>query len=1022
MERSMSKEGNRAEGALASSEQELRLLVDVIPALLWRAAPDGDFDYVNKRLLEYLGAPLDEVIGWGWMDKVHPDDVAFKVKSWLQNLESGKPHDVVCRIRRADGRYRWFEVRGEPLRASDGTVLSWHGVLIDIDDRRRAEEALRESEYNLRRIIDTVPGLIWSTRPDGEPTHVSQGLLDYSGMRFEDFKHAGWKAFVHPDDISETAEAYYHAIQSGASYQRVMRLRRADGEFRWLHARCEPLRDRHGRIIHWYGLSVDIDEGKQAEDRLRRSEAYLAEAQRLSRTGSFGWTPSTGEVHWSDETFRILEYDPSIQPTIERALQRVHPDDVAMMRRVLDEASRGETDFDHTHRLLMPDGSVKFMHVLLHVSRNAAGYLEIVGAFMDVTENTRLYRDLAEREAKIRRLVDSNIIGISIWEAEGRILEANDAFLQMVGYDRKDLVSGRVRWTDLTPAEWRERDERALAERKSTGNVQPYEKEYFQKDGSRVPVLIGAANFDESGSQGVAFVLDLTERKRAERAATLSAEALRRSEAYLAEAQALSHTGSVAYNEKTILYWSDEIYRILGFDPGKGLPSREAVAQRNHPDDRERVHEEARRAVLQKRDYKLEYRFVLPAGTIKDIEVIAHPKFSASGELVEVVSTLIDVTERKRAEAALQESQAKFRDYAESASDGFWEIGPDYKFTLLTENAFGSNAADRMGTACWDGALDLETEPEKWRLLRATLESRKPFRDFVYRSIGGNGVAMYVKASGKPVFGLNGQFLGYRGAGTDVTAIMRAQEEHERLRQLESDLAHMNRLSMMGELAASLAHEITQPIAAARNNARAALNFLSKQTPELGEVREALGCVVGDADRAGLIIDRIRDHIKKAPPRKHLFDLNEAIDEVVALAQSAIARNGVSVQTRLTERLPPFEGDRVQLQQVILNLVLNAAEAMSAVDKGARGLLISTEQSGANGVLVAVRDSGPGIDPGHIERVFDAFYTTKPSGVGMGLSICRSIIGAHGGRLWAEADEPRGAVFKFTLPNREGGS
>ncbi len=798
----MSKEGNRAEGALASSEQELRLLVDAIPALLWRAAPDGDFDYVNKRLLEYLGAPLDEVIGWGWMDKVHPDDVAFKVKSWLQNLESGKPHDVVCRIRGADGRYRWFEVRGEPLRASDGAVLSWYGVLIDIDDRRRAEEALRESEYNLRRIIDTVPGLIWSTRPDGEPTHVSQGLLDYSGMRFEDFKHAGWKAFVHPDDFPETAKAYYHAIQSGTSYQGVVRLRRANGEFRWHHARCEPLRDRQGRIIHWYGLSVDIDEGKQAEDRLRRSEAYLAEAQRLSRTGSFGWTPSTGEVHWSDETFRILEYDLGIKPTIERALQRVHPDDVAMMRRVLDEASRAKMDFDHKHRLLMPDGSVKFMHVLLHVSRNAAGNLEIVGAFMDVTENTRLYRDLAEREAKIRRLVDSNIIGISIWEAEGRILEANDAFLQMVGYDREDLVSGRVRWTDLTPAEWRERDERALAERKSTGNVQPYEKEYFQKDGSRVPVLIGAANFDESGSQGVAFVLDLTKRKRAERAATLSAEALRRSEAYLAEAQGLSHTGSVAYNEKTILYWSDEIYRILGFDPGKGLPSPEAVAQRIHPDDRERVHEEARRAVLLKRDYTLEYRFVLPAGTIKDIEVIAHPKFSASGELVEVVSTLIDVTERKRAEAALRESEAKFRDFAESASDWFWECGPDLKFTMLTENAFGSDAAHRIGTACWDGALDLETDPEKWRLLWASLESRKPFRDFVYRSIGGNGSPIYVKASGKPVFDGKGRIPWLpRPPAADVTAAMRAQEEHERLRQLESDLAHMkSRLSMMGEL------------------------------------------------------------------------------------------------------------------------------------------------------------------------------------------------------------------------------
>ena len=177
---------------------------------------------------------------------------------------------------------------------------------------------------------------------------------------------------------------------------------------------------------------------------------------------------------------------------------------------------------------------------------------------------------------------------------------------------------------------------------------------------------------------------------------------------------------------------------------------------------------------------------------------------------------MVDLTERKRAEEALRESEAKFRDYAETTSDWFWEIGPDYKFTLLTENAFGSDAADRIGTVCWEHALDLETEPEKWRLVRATLDSRQPFRDFVYCSAGRNGSPMYVKASGKPVFDANGEFRGYRGTGTDVTALMRAQEEHERLRQLESDLAHMNRLSMMGELAASLAHEVTQPIATAR--------------------------------------------------------------------------------------------------------------------------------------------------------------------------------------------------------------
>jgi C4-dicarboxylate-specific signal transduction histidine kinase len=280
----------------------------------------------------------------------------------------------------------------------------------------------------------------------------------------------------------------------------------------------------------------------------------------------------------------------------------------------------------------------------------------------------------------------------------------------------------------------------------------------------------------------------------------------------------------------------------------------------------------------------------------------------------------------------------------------------------------------------------------------------------------------FLRKNGSRVPTLTGGALfeegGNQGVGfvLDLTERKRADEA---LRELESDLAHMNRLTVIGELTASLAHKITQPIASARNNARAALNFLDQQSPDLGEVREALGCVVDDADRAGNIIDRIRDQIKKAPPRKHRFDLNEAINEVIVLARRAIAKNGVSVPTRVTEGLLPVQEDRVQLQQVILNLILNATEAMSAVDEGARELLISTEQSQTNGVLVAVRDSGPGIDPERIERVFDAFYTTKPSGVGMGLSICRSTINAHGGQLWADANEPGGVLFQFTLPSPE---
>ena len=431
----MSKEDSRAKEGLTSTEQELRLLVEAIPTLVWRAAPDGNFEYVNKRMLEYLGAPLGEVIGWGWMDKVHPDDVAFKARTWLQNLESGNPHDAVCRLRGADGRYRWFEVRGEPLRASDGGVLSWCGVLIDIDDRRKAEEALRESEYKLRQIIDREPGVIWSTGPEEQPTSAAQlqanlnvlpaytwyaaprGALtfvnkrtaDYLGvakdhpLRFGIDVGAEWDhsfALLHPDDREDARGYWSSRLSTGEGGEHSYRVRSAQGDYRWFLTRMEPLRASDGTLLLWLGATLDIEELKRAEQALRRSEAYLVEAQRLSHTGSFGWTPSTGELHWSDETFRILEYDLSIKPTIERVLQRVHPDDLAMTRRVLDETSRGEK-IDTTHRLMMPDGSVKFVHVLGHASKDADGNLEIVGAVMDVSETTRLYRNLSEREAKI---------------------------------------------------------------------------------------------------------------------------------------------------------------------------------------------------------------------------------------------------------------------------------------------------------------------------------------------------------------------------------------------------------------------------------------------------------------------------------------------------------------------------------------------------------------------------------------------------------------------------------------------
>jgi PAS domain S-box-containing protein len=452
-----------------------------------------------------------------------------------------------------------------------------------------------------------------------------------------------------------------------------------------------------------------------------------------------------------------------------------------------------------------------------------------------IAENVTLQGDLLARDKKIRRLVDANIVGIIIWEVEGRILEANDEFLRMVGYDREDLTAGRLHRTTLTPPEWRDRDARTVAELKRIGTAQPFEKEYLRKDGSRVPVLIGGAMFEEGASQGVGFVLDLTERKRA-------VEALRQSEERF----------------RTLVQFSFDVYW----------------------------------------ETDVQHRFI-------------HQEFAES---------LVDAP----------------------------EVGSE------------------IGKTRWEVPY-VEPDEEAWRKHRETLDARLPFRDFELARPAPDGSKRYVSVSGLPVFDETGRFVGYRGVGRHITERRRAEEA---LHAMQAELAHANRVTTMGELSASIAHEVNQPIAATVTNAQAALRWLRAQPPDLDEVRASLSRIVEDGKRAGNVIGGIRALVHKVPPRKDRFDLNEAVLEMVVLTRSEVLKHGISLQTELAPGLPRVEGDRTQLQQVILNLIVNAIEAMGGFDEGTRELRINTERSAAGGVLVTVRDSGPGLDPADVEHVF----------------------------------------------------
>jgi PAS domain S-box-containing protein len=796
-------------------------------------------------------------------------------------------------------------------------------------------------------------------------------------------------------------------------------------------------------------------------------------------------------------------------------------------------------------------------------------------------ENARLYRDLAKREAKIRRLVDANVVGIVFWDLDGTIHEANDAFLRTVGYDREDLLAGRLRWSDLTSAQRLGRDRQEIvAEIQRTGSLQPFEWELFRKDGSRVPVLNGAASF-EGENQGVSVVLDLTERKQVE-------QALRQSEAYLGEAQRLAHMGSWAYDhvQRRVKHYSDEAFRLFGLDPRRssGPPQLEETRQLIHPEDRVRVFEELAQIFRDKAEYEQQYRIVLPDGTVRHLHSIGHPVLNQAGELVEYFGTVMDLTERKHAEHRLVVQHRVTRILAEATTveeavrkilammvewPGWnlgvvWQIdrpagvlrcaelcrtpsleaaqfeaamrtstfprgsglpgrvwmsgAPEYIPDVIRDPEFDcavialheglrgacafpilldgdvlsimgffsrdvwqadANLLDMLATigsqigeftkraaavdelhlrvnmlqqipgGAWsakpDGTPDIvnsiwfeytgqtqeyvNSHPEAWMASVHPEDRERVSRTYWEGIRSGHGFTMearYFRVSdgtyrwhldrAVSVRDPEGNILRFVGTSTDVHDFRQVQDE---LRNAQAELAHMTRVMTMGELTASIAHEVNQPLGAIVTSAAAGARWLASKPPQIDKARRALERIAKDGKRAAEIIRRIRALMKRQAPRKEWLDINETILEVIALAQYQLRRSEILVDTQIGSSLPLVRGDRVQLQQVLLNLIINAIEAMTEIKERPRELWIMSGSDGPDTVTVEVRDSGTGLIPEHAPHLFEPFYTTKAEGLGVGLSISRSIVEAHGGRISAAANAPHGTVFRVSLPVNE---
>ena len=741
-------------------DNELRPVVDALPGLVWSALPNGSVELLNRRWREYTGLDLSELSTATWQSAIHPDDLPRWLDRWRSASTSNEPWELDLRLRRADGAYRWFLCRACPETDASGQVTRWCGINIDIDDRRRAETDLHTIETNYSGWVEGFPGLMVTMSVAGQVERFSREVLDYFGKTPEELQTWAMTDAVHPDDLPRVVAAFTEAVTTGEPYRIEHRCRRADGVYRWFQVRALAVRDREGRITGWYVVLVDIDDVKRVEERMRASQRDLTEI--INTIPALAWSAGTdGRAEFFSQHY--LTY---IGLSADRAkdwgwADAVHPDDlndlVAVWQRTLTLGTPGEA------------------------------------------------------EARLRRF------------------------------------DGRYRWF------------------------------LFRVNPLR----------DEQGTvvKWYGVNTDIEDRRRAE------AE-LRRAYDSFADAQRLSKTGSFITDLVGDDHnWSEEAYRIFEFDPDSKV-SVQRIREMIHPDDLPAFESVIARG-MSGVDVNFAFRVVTPRGAVKHVRGIAH--------VIEEVE-------------------------------------------------------------------------------------------------------------GRPMF---------VGALQDVTESMVAEEA---LNKARSELAHVARVSTVSALTASIAHEIKQPLAGIIANASTCLRMLSADPPNFDGARETVRRTIRDGNRATDVITRLRALFSRKEFTLESLDLSEATREVVALSLSDLQRHRVILHSQLADDLPPVAGDRVQLQQVILNLLRNASDAMVAVHDRPRQLVISTEREDGERVRLTVRDAGIGVDRESLDKLFDAFYTTKRGGMGIGLAISRSIIESHRGRIWAAPNDGPGATFAFSIPIEPGAS